>query len=123
MKIKKFNESVRDKMTPKSEEDIMSFRRKHTSDFLKKISDSIKIIEYAVAHFEDGSVEISIDDFHTEEDKTAFRNFIHFFNKENSDLIYQILDDIKLGISGEKPHIFGLSEEGIVIYDTNKINM
>lgn len=126
MKLKRFEEinegSIRDKMTPKSPEQVLSVRNKVLDDTLSKLSSAIEIIKYVSKDYqldynhEDycGFLNMSVEDWSEEDDKMNqnLKDFVYLYKNGYKKFIDDLLAKIHLSVSGN------VSEEEVVINDT-----
>jgi len=124
MKLKRFEEinegSIRDKMLPKSESEILSARNKVLDDLLNKLSGAIEIIKYVSKDYQldhnsedyTGFLNMSIEDFDDEEEMGEnLKNFVYLYKNGYKKFIDDLLDKVHLSVSGN------ISEDEVVIDD------
>jgi len=124
MKLKRFEEinegSIRDKMLPKSESEILSARNKVLDDLLNKLSSAIEIIKYVSKDYQldynsedyTGFLNMSIEDFDDEEEMGEnLKNFVYLYKNGYKKFIDDLLDKVHLSVSGN------ISEDEVVIDD------
>jgi hypothetical protein len=125
MKLKRFEEinegSIRNKMLPKSESEILSARNKVLDDLLNKLSGAIEIIKYVSKDYQldynsedyTGFLNMSIEDFDDDEEMGEnLKNFVYLYKNGYKKFIDDLLDKVHLSVSGN------ISEDEVVIEDT-----